>query len=173
MLVGLRFHVLFHSPCGVLFTFPSRYWFTIGHTGVFSLTRWFSLIHMGFHLPHATRDTASIFPLSTTGLLPSRVQLSTASSSRDDSMSLSHDPSSKNYWFRLFPLRSPLLRESLLISLPPATKMFQFTGFAHACLYIQQAVLRVAPFGHLRLNACFQLPGAFRRSPRPSSPLCA
>ena len=23
----------------------------------------------------------------------------------------------------------------------------------------------VAPFGHLRLNACFQLPGAYRRSP--------
>ena len=23
--------VLFHSPLGVLFTFPSRYWFTIGH----------------------------------------------------------------------------------------------------------------------------------------------
>ncbi len=30
--------------------------------------------------------------------------------------------------FRLFPFRSPLLRESLLLSLPPATKMFQFTG---------------------------------------------
>ena len=29
--VGTRFQVLFHSPHGVLFTFPSRYWFTIGH----------------------------------------------------------------------------------------------------------------------------------------------
>jgi len=27
----------FHSPPGVLFTFPSRYWFTIGRQGVFSL----------------------------------------------------------------------------------------------------------------------------------------
>ena len=141
MLVGLRFHVLFHSPPGVLFTFPSRYWFTIGHTGVFSLTRWFSLIHMGFHLPHATRDTASIFPLSTTGLEPSWVQLSTASSSFRIPSVLSHYPSCENNWFRLFPLRSPLLGESLLISLPPATKMFQFAGLAHACLYIQQAVL--------------------------------
>jgi hypothetical protein len=26
----MRFQVLFHSPPGVLFTFPSRYWFTIG-----------------------------------------------------------------------------------------------------------------------------------------------
>src|SRR5699024_1891693 len=31
LLVGTRFQVLFHSPAGVLFTFPSRYWFTIGH----------------------------------------------------------------------------------------------------------------------------------------------
>src|SRR6059058_1629408 len=29
-LVSTRFQVLFHSPSGVLFTFPSRYWFTIG-----------------------------------------------------------------------------------------------------------------------------------------------
>jgi hypothetical protein len=31
--------------------------------------------------------------------------------------------------FRLFPVRSPLLRESLLFSLPRATKMFQFARF--------------------------------------------
>ncbi len=31
LLVNKRFHVLFHSPSGVLFTFPSRYLFTIGH----------------------------------------------------------------------------------------------------------------------------------------------
>ena len=28
--VGSRFQVLFHSASAVLFTFPSRYWFTIG-----------------------------------------------------------------------------------------------------------------------------------------------
>ena len=33
-------------------------------------------------------------------------------------------------WFGLFPFRSPLLRESLLISFPRVTKMFQFTRFA-------------------------------------------
>ena len=31
VLVGTRFQVLFHSPPGVLFTFPSRYCSTIGH----------------------------------------------------------------------------------------------------------------------------------------------
>jgi hypothetical protein len=30
LLVGRRFQLLFHSPPGVLFTFPSRYQFTIG-----------------------------------------------------------------------------------------------------------------------------------------------
>ena len=32
--------------------------------------------------------------------------------------------------FGLFPVRSPLLGESLLFSLPPGTKMFQFPGLA-------------------------------------------
>ena len=32
----------------MLFTFPSRYWFTIGHRVVFSLGRWASLIPTGF-----------------------------------------------------------------------------------------------------------------------------
>ncbi len=37
LFVGTRFQVLFHSPSGVLFAFPSRYWFTIGRQVVFSL----------------------------------------------------------------------------------------------------------------------------------------
>ena len=40
-------------------------------------------------------------------------------------------------WFRLIPFRSPLLRESFLLSFPPDTKMFQFSGFALSYLYIQ------------------------------------
>ena len=31
VLVGTGFQVLFHSPPGVLFTFPSQYYYTIGH----------------------------------------------------------------------------------------------------------------------------------------------
>ena len=78
LLVSKWFHVLFHSPTGVLFTFPSQYYFAIGHTGVFSLTRWSSQIHTGFHVPHATRDK-TVSKLSTTGLSPSMVQDSAAS----------------------------------------------------------------------------------------------
>ena len=43
-------------PPGVLFTFPSRYWFTIGHEGVFSLARWSSRIPTGFHVSRRTQD---------------------------------------------------------------------------------------------------------------------
>ena len=39
---------LLHSPLGVLFTFPSRYLFTIGLSGVFSLTGWCRQIRAGF-----------------------------------------------------------------------------------------------------------------------------
>ena len=33
--------------------------------------------------------------------------------------------------FRLFPFRSPLLRESIFLSFPAGTKMFQFPALAH------------------------------------------
>ena len=44
LLVRIRFQVLFHSPTGVLFAFPSRYWFTIGQLRVFSLGGWSPLV---------------------------------------------------------------------------------------------------------------------------------
>jgi hypothetical protein len=56
-LVGTRFQVLFHSPPGVLFTFPSRYLSAIGHQGVFRLSGWSRQIHTEFHGLGATWDT--------------------------------------------------------------------------------------------------------------------
>ena len=41
--------------------------------------------------------------------------------------------------FGLFPLRSPLLGESLLLSLPPGTKMVHFPGFASRALLYSDA----------------------------------
>ena len=59
LLVGTRFQVLFHSPRGVLFTFPSRYSFAIGHGRVFSLGGWSPLLRTGFHVSGPTRDPPS------------------------------------------------------------------------------------------------------------------
>ena len=53
-LVGTWFQVLFHSPPGVLFTFPSRYWFAIGRQNVLSLRRWSSRIPTGFLVSRGT-----------------------------------------------------------------------------------------------------------------------
>src|SRR3989449_8483078 len=70
-LVGTRFQDLFHSPPGVLFTFPSRYWCTIGHRGVFSLGGWSPQLHAGLHVSRVTRDTARGRTRNPTGLSPS------------------------------------------------------------------------------------------------------
>ncbi len=75
-LVGKRFQVLFHSPLGVLFAFPSRYWFTIGRQGVFSLGRWSSRIHAGFLVSRATQVPLGVLTILPTGLSPSLARLS-------------------------------------------------------------------------------------------------
>ena len=77
--------------------------------------------------------------------------------------------------FRLFPLRSPLLRESLLISLPPGTEMFQFPGFASATYGFSDGWPGMTPAGfpHSEIPGSVlarQLPEAYRSLPRPSSP---
>ena len=56
LVVSIWFQVLFHSAPAVLFIFPSWYWFTIGHIGVFSLAWWSRLIPTGFHVPRRTQD---------------------------------------------------------------------------------------------------------------------
>ena len=75
MLVSTRFQVLFHSPLGVLFTFPSRYCFSIGHQVVFRLGWWSTHLPTGFHVSGGTLDPARSSSLSHTGLSPSMVGL--------------------------------------------------------------------------------------------------
>ena len=76
--------------------------------------------------------------------------------------------------FGLFRVRSPLLAESLLFSLPAGTEMVHFPALPPPALCIQTGVRRhdpswVSPFGHPRIKARLQLPEAFRSLPRPSS----
>jgi hypothetical protein len=65
-----------------------------------------------------------------------------------------------------------------MISFPPATEMFQFAGLPPPGLFGSARgeldfSSRVSPFGHLRIDVCSRLPGAFRSLPRPSSALGA
>ena len=57
LFVCMQFQVLFHSPPGVLFNFPSRYCFTIGHQVVFSLGQWSDLLPTGFLVSCRTLDS--------------------------------------------------------------------------------------------------------------------
>ena len=76
-LVGVQFQVYFTPLLGVLFTFPSRYLFTIGRQGVLSLRGWAPQIHAELHVDRATREHHSESGrLSPTGLLPSSAALS-------------------------------------------------------------------------------------------------
>ena len=152
--VSKRFQVLFHSPPGVLFTFPSRYLSAIGHLGVFRLTRWSWQIHTGFLGPRDTWDPLRIsaaFQLR--GWHPLRLafqdhlsiqQLSTWFSAENrkspTTPTMQRLPAITHDRFGLFRFRSPLLPESLLFSLPVGTEMFHFPTFPLPALYIQAGV---------------------------------
>ena len=56
LLAGARFQALFHSPPGVLFTFPSRYSCTVGRRVVLSLGGRSPLLPAGFLVPGGTPD---------------------------------------------------------------------------------------------------------------------
>ena len=77
LFVCIRFQVLFHSPPGVLFAFPSRYWFTIGRSRVFSLGGWSPRLRTGLHVSRPTcRNPSSTTAFSRTGLSPAMAGLS-------------------------------------------------------------------------------------------------
>lgn len=78
--------------------------------------------------------------------------------------------------FSLIRVRSPLLTESLLFSLPVGTEMFHFPTFPLPALYIQAGVTRyaraLAGFPHSEIlgsKCAYPLPEAYRRLLRPSS----
>ena len=68
LLVSTRFQVLFHSPPGVLFTFPSRYCSSIGHQVVFRLGGWSPRLPTGFHVSRGTLDPVRFTSFSFTWL---------------------------------------------------------------------------------------------------------
>ena len=68
VLVSTRFQVLFHSPPGVLFTFPSRYCSSIGHQVVFWLGGWSPRLPTGFLVSCGTLDPDCQSSFSTTWL---------------------------------------------------------------------------------------------------------
>ena len=127
-LVDTRFQGLFTPLAGVLFAFPSRYWFTIGRQVVFSLGRWSSQLPTGFHGPRGTQGPPRRPPrFADAAITPSgrpfqavRLRdglLTPRGRCRDPWTALQHRTCNADRLtharFGLFRVRSPLLAESL------------------------------------------------------------
>ena len=150
-IVSTRFQVLFHSPPGVLFTFPSRYWSAIGHREVFRLNGWSRQIHTEFQGFRVTWDNTPEPRAYTYGAITlygatfqwtstSRV-FSYCLRSRQTPLNGPTTPTAQplpgitRNRFGLIRFRSPLLSESLLFSLPVGTEMFHFPTFPPHTLF--------------------------------------
>src|SRR5947207_13951267 len=75
-----------------------------------------------------------------------------------------YNPTVQARWFGLFRVRSPLLAESLLFSVPAGTEMVHFPALSSHRLCLQRRILRdspkrVSPSGHPRVQAHLQLTG--------------
>ena len=182
----------------MLFTFPSRYLFTIGRWVVLSLARWSSQIPTGFLVSRGTWDAIprsrdrfhlrGYYPLWPNFPEPSaNGTVCNSSTLARESPNRSHDTGPATLArlthgrFRLIPFRSPLLRESRLLSFPGGTEMVQFPPFASSLLWIRRGMTghnsrRVSPFGHPRIEARSSSPGLFaaydalHRLPAPRHP---
>jgi hypothetical protein len=150
-IVGTWFQVLFHSPPGVLFTFPSRYLSAIGHQGVFRLNGWSRQIHTEFQGFRVTWDvTPELLPYTYGAITLYGATFQWTSTSTMVSYSaylrqqVPNDPTTPHTQrppaitrmrFSLIRFRSPLLSESLLFSLPTGTEMFHFPAFPSTALF--------------------------------------
>ena len=174
-IVGTWFQVLFHSPPGVLFTFPSRYLSAIGHQGVFRLNGWSRQIHTEFQGFRVTwGDVFRAIVLRIRGYHPLCRDFPVHFDFNDgfllcvgsaEPTRRPHNPQRSNACrlshcteFGLFRFRSPLLSESLLFSLPVGTEMFHFPTFPPTALCVQAEVTGhdsswVSPFGNPRITA--------------------
>jgi len=133
---------LFHSPLGVLFTFPSRYLCTIGRQGYLALEGGPPGFPRDFPCPVVLTYVPRAHTLSPTGLSPAL-----AVHSRNLRLEYGFVTLCPNWgrdWyavqplqgmgpqavkpcrFGLVPVRSPLLGESLLLYFPQGNEMFQF-----------------------------------------------
>jgi hypothetical protein len=119
-----------------------------------------AITHCG--APFQNASTRHQFGNSVTGLVPCPSGPTTPNWQRHQAL-----PPAR---FGLFPFRSPLLRESLLLSFPRVTEMFQFTRSPPLALCVQTRVTphdgcRVSPFGHPRIEAWSAAPRGFSQPP--------
>ena len=121
-LVSARFQVLFHSLFQGTFHLSLTVLVHYRSLNIFSLTRWFWQIHTEFHMFRATQDTVHLISTCIRGYHPLWPNFPDGSADFESDYVRPTTPTMpKQCWFGLFPVRSPLLRESLLFSFPPGT----------------------------------------------------
>jgi hypothetical protein len=139
----------------VLFTFPSRYWFTIGRQGVFSLARWSSQIPTGFLVSRGTQVpvqrgsegfaygafTLCGQPFQAVRLPCCFVTLRPCGQTGPTTPPCKHDG------LGYIRVRSPLLAESLLISVPVGTEMVHFPTLPSRTYVFSPGYLGMTPGG--------------------------
>ena len=121
----------------MLFTFPSRYLFAIGLVLVFSF-KWSLPPHLGCipKQPDSPKTATALAREAAHGALtlydvPFQVNFDAASHCK--TASPGHNSlaaAARDFRLELFPLRSPLLGESLLVSFPPLIDMLKFSGWS-------------------------------------------
>ena len=96
---GFRF---FFTPlAGVLFAFPSRYWFTIGQSGVFSLGGWSPHIQTGYHVSRPTLRVHNVCILVYGAITLYRRTFQTVPLTHTLIQTLGCSPFARRYWGNL------------------------------------------------------------------------
>ena len=158
----------------MLFTFPSRYWFTIGLTGVFSLTGWSRRIRAELLVFRVTQDTAMPNLVSNTGLSPSVVLLSRRFFSLDSYNVAVLLPRSCVATVTVWALPRSLATTGGIIVyflFLEVLRCFSSLRSPHCiCSDDRPSACRVVPFGNPWIKGYLHLPKAYRSLSRPSSP---
>ena len=157
----------------VLFTFPSRYWSTIGLWRVFSLGGWSRRIHTGFHVPRATQDSAGLHEATCTGLSPAMVGLSRPFHSPQSCLLAVLQPrrSRNSSGLGCAPFARHYLGYHFCFLFLPVLRCFSSRGSPpYMRMGDGPSARRVAPFGNPWVTGRLHLTTAYRSLPRPSSP---
>ena len=156
----------------MLFTFPSRYWYAIGQTGMLRLTQRSGLIHAGFHEARATWDNTigrrltsrygagtlygqafKPVPLASRFMTPAR---SVGTGTRDPTTPATQPPTgiTRNR-FGLIRFRSPLLTEYPFLQV---LRCFTSLRTPRPQAVPAHDGRRVPPFGDPRIKAMLEAP---------------
>ena len=175
LLVSIWFQVLFHSPPGVLFTFPSRYYTLSVIRSYLALGDGPPAFPPNFSCSTVLRIPLWLVSVSVTGLLPPSAALSFAIRLPQLVQYRGPYPSHISIWglgsypFARHYLGNRFFTFSSSGYLDVSVPRVPLTTLSIHVVIPNISIRCVPAFGYLRINAHLQLPAAFRSLSRPSS----